>query len=174
MFKLVDLISPYVFKKEISFKRNDYIKMNGSADSKIYFIKKGSTKISIFQEDHEQIIRFGYDGDLIVAMDSFIHNSNSDFAIQAIKKTDLLVAERRDFMDFVYSTTENTRLYITILEQLVLQQIERERDLLLDSPKSRYERVIKRNPALFQIIPNKHIANYLRMTPETLSRIVKS
>ncbi|MNI15527.1 hypothetical protein D3C73_688270 [compost metagenome] len=107
-------------------------------------------------------------------MDSFIHGSYSDYTIQAIKKTDMLIAEKEDFMNFIYSTSENTKLYITILEQLVLQQLERERDLLLDSPKNRYERLIKRNPRLFQLIPNKHIANYLRMSPETLSRISKS
>ncbi|WON93091.1 Crp/Fnr family transcriptional regulator [Sphingobacterium sp. UGAL515B_05] len=174
MHKLFDLISPRIFKKEISFRRNEYIKMNGSIDSKIYFIKKGSIKISIFQEDHEQIIRFGYDGDLIVAMDSFIHGSYSDYAIQAIKKTDMLIAEKEDFMNFIYSSSENTKLYITILEQLVLQQLEREQDLLLESPKNRYERLIKRNSRLFQLIPNKYIANYLRMSPETLSRISKS
>ncbi len=174
MLKIIDLITANVFKKEVSFKRNEYVKTNGSTDSKIYFIKKGSTKISIFDEHHEQIIRFGYDGDLLVAMDSFIHGGNSDFAIQAIKRTDILVAEKTDFINFIYSSTENTKLYITLLEELVLQQIEREQDLLLDSPKNRYERVFRRNPKLFQIIPNKYIANYLRMTPETLSRIRKS
>lgn len=52
--------------------------------------------------------------------------------------------------------------------------MERERDLLIESPKERYLRVFKRNPKLFQIIPNKHIANYLRMSPETYSRLKKS
>ena len=64
--------------------------------------------------------------------------------------------------------------YNSILEDLVLQQIEREKDLLYSSPKIRYERVLKRSPKLFQEIPNKYIANYLRMSPETLSRLKKS
>jgi hypothetical protein len=34
--------------------------------------------------------------------------------------------------------------------------------------------VFKRSPQLFQEIPNKHIASYLRMSPETLSRLKKS
>jgi hypothetical protein len=60
------------------------------------------------------------------------------------------------------------------MEGLILQQIEREKDLLLDSPKDRFERVFQRNPKIFQLIPDKHIANYLRMSPETLSRLKKS
>lgn len=66
------------------------------------------------------------------------------------------------------------KIYIQIIEDLILQQMERERDLLIESPKERYLRVFKRNPKLFQIIPNKHIANYLRMSPETYSRLKKS
>ncbi len=56
---------------------------------------------------------------------------------------------------------------------LTLQQLEREIDILTKSPKERYERVLRRSPQLFQEIPNKHIANYLRMSPETLSRLKK-
>ncbi|WP_104382439.1 Crp/Fnr family transcriptional regulator [Sphingobacterium sp. HMA12] len=171
---LKDLITPAVFKKVLTFKRNELIKNSGTVDSKIYFIKKGSLKVSIFQQNAEQIIRLGYTGDLIVAIDSFFDNSNSDFVIQTIKKTEVLVAEKEDFMHFVHSCPEHTLLYIKILEELVKQQLDREQDLLHDSPKIRYERVFERTPFLFQIIPNKYIANYLRMTPETFSRISKS
>lgn len=65
-------------------------------------------------------------------------------------------------------------MWVKILENLVIQQMEREIDILTSSPKERYERVLKRSPQLFQHIPNRHIANYLRMTPETLSRLKKS
>ena len=60
-----------------------------------------------------------------------------------------------------------------MLENLVVQQIEREKDLLTQSPRERYERVLKRSPQLFQEVANKYIATYLRMSPETLSRLKK-
>lgn len=68
----------------------------------------------------------------------------------------------------------NRNLWTTILENLVIQQMEREIDILTNSPKERYQRVLKRSPQLFQEIPNRHIANYLRMSAETLSRLKKS
>jgi CRP/FNR family transcriptional regulator, anaerobic regulatory protein len=54
---------------------------------------------------------------------------------------------------------------------LVVQQMQRELDLLTASPIERYRRVIARSPQLFQEVPLKYIADYLRMTPETLSRL---
>lgn len=164
----------HLFTKKIVVKRNEFLKTQHTIDSKIYYIESGSVKISIFKENEEQIIRFGYDENLIVSLDSFITESASDFVIQAIKKTEVWVAEKVDFMDFVYSSHENTLFYIKLLEDLVLQQLEREKDLLLDSPKERFERIFNRTPTLFQVIPNKYIANYLRMSPETFSRLKKS
>lgn len=163
-----------ILKKKIILKRNEYLKLPGKVDSNIYFIESGSLKISIENEDSEQIIRFGYDGNIIVSLDSFITGKASDFSIQAIKKTELWQADKKDFFQKVYSSPENMKIYIQIIEDLILQQMERERDLLIESPKERYLRVFKRNPKLFQIIPNKHIANYLRMSPETYSRLKKS
>ena len=52
--------------------------------------------------------------------------------------------------------------------------MERELDLLTSSPHERIQRVLKRSPQVFQEIPAKYIASYLRMTPETLSRILNS
>ena len=68
----------------------------------------------------------------------------------------------------------NRTLWQTVTELLIYEQIEREKDILTQSPLARYQRVLKRSPQLFQEIPNKYIASYLRMTPETLSRIKSS
>ena len=84
------------------------------------------------------------------------------------------VTTKKTFTEFINSSIDNLKLWSGILEDLVLQQIEREKDLLINSPKERYERVLKRSPQLFQEIPNKHIANYLRMSAETLSRLKNS
>ncbi|MFT6167816.1 MAG: hypothetical protein ACJAV5_001078 [Vicingaceae bacterium] len=77
-------------------------------------------------------------------------------------------------MNFIESSEENTKVWNSMLGDLIFQQMERERDILTASPLNRYKRVLARSPQLFQEIPNKYIASYLRMTPETLSRIKKS
>ena len=95
------------------------------------------------------------------------------FIKHAIKKTVLKVVSKHQIESFL-ETESNKNLWTKILENLVLQQMEREIDILTNSPKERYERVLKRSPQLFQEIPNRHIANYLRMSAETLSRLKKS
>lgn len=156
----------------ITIDRNKFLKVKGSIDSNLYYVESGSLRIFVLDNDEEQTIRFGYKDNLIVSLDSFLTEKPSDLSIQAIKKTVLKVITKPQIEKFLETET-NRNLWVKILENLVLQQMEREIDILTSSAKERYERVLKRSPQLFQQIPNRHIANYLRMTPETLSRLKK-
>jgi len=158
----------------IMLERNEYLKVKGSADTNIYFIESGSLRAFVLDDCEEQIIRFGYTGNIIVSLDSFLTERPSDFYIQAIKKCELKVITKRDFKLFLDRDKSHQSWWISVLEELVLQQMEREVDILTTSPKERYNRILKRSPRLFQEIPNRYIANYLRMSPETLSRLKKS
>ena len=163
-----------LFDKIITLERNEYLKVKESIDTNIYYIESGSLRIFVVDEYEEQIIRFGYENDLIVSLDSFFTEKPSDFYIQAIKKTVVKVISKNKFVEFINLNEINKHTYTKILEDLILQHIEREKDILISSPKERFQRVLDRSPQLFQKIPNKHIANYLRMSPETLSRLKKS
>jgi CRP-like cAMP-binding protein len=163
-----------LWHQELHLARSEYLKMADTTDTNLYYIVSGSLHVFVEQEERLHTIRLGYVGNFIGALDSFITEAPSSFCLQAIKKTHLKVITKTAFMQLVQSSQELFALWYTLLEQLVYQQIEREKDLLLDSPKARYERVWKRSPQLFQHVPHKYIASYLRMMPETLSRIKKS
>lgn len=156
--------------KKITLERNEFLKVKGSIDTNIYYVEKGSLKIYVLDDCEEQIIHLAYTNNLVVSLDSFLTNQASDFYIQAIKKTELKVITKSQIEAFL-ENNNTEKLWTKILEDLVLQQLEREIDILTSSPKERYKRVLKRSPLLFQEIPNRYIANYLRMSPETLSRL---
>ncbi len=163
-----------LWDKTIELKRNDYLKVKGSTDTNLYLILSGSLRIFVLDEFEEHTIRFGYKNNLIAALDSFLSEQPSDLYIQTLKHCTLKVISKTNFMGFIASSLDHTKTWQLILENFALQQMERERDILTTSPVERYNRVLKRSPQLFQEIPNKYIASYLRMTPETLSRIKKS
>lgn len=160
-----------LWKETKTFSRNQFIKVAGSADSNLYFIAEGAVRVYLLEEDEELTIRFGYQNDFITALDAFITGKASELYIQALKKTTVKVISKEVYQNFIQSDKKYIQLWYVLLEQLVVQQLERERDLLTSSPQVRYDRVVNRSPKLFQEIPLKYIASYLRMTPETLSRI---
>lgn len=163
-----------LWEKELEIGRNEYLKVKGSIDTNLYFIESGTMRIYLIDEFEEHTIRFGYQNNFIVSLDSFITEKPSDYYIQALKKTKLKIISKSTFQNLISTAKGLQNTWTIILEQIVLQQLEREMDILVSSPVERYKRVLKRSPQLFQEIPNKYIADYLRMTPETLSRIKKS
>lgn len=157
-------------EKEFTVERNAYLKVNGTVDTNVYYIKSGTLRVFVLDNEQDQIIRFGYPGNLVVALDSFFTGKPSELFIQAIKKSEIGLIRKSQIEEFL-KDDGNRMIWIGILESLVVQQLEREVDILTGSPAERYLRVKKRTPQLFQEIPNKHIANYLRMSPETFSRL---
>lgn len=157
----------------ITLERNEFLKVKGTIDTNVYYVESGSLRIFVLNNDEEQIIRFGYQKNLVAALDSYLSGKPSDLYIQALKKTVVRVITKVQIEEFLKEES-HWLLWVKILEDFVLQQMEREIDILTASAKERYNRVLKRSPQLFQQIPDKHIANYLRMTPETLSRLKKS
>jgi len=163
-----------VWDKQMVLNRNEYLKVKGSIDLQLYYIESGSVRVFMDDGHEEHTIRFGYVNSFIAALDCFLTEQPSEYYIQAIKKTQVKVIRKATWMEFIGHSGRHGELWQKILELVVIQQLEREKDLLTQSPAERYKRVLQRSPELFQEIPMKYIASYLRMTPETLSRIRKS
>lgn len=162
------------WEKEITLKRNEFLVNQGDTNTNLYFVKEGSLRVFIDDEVEEHTIRFGYRNSIITALDCFLTEQPTSFFIQALKKCELKVISKKRYMRFINSAKEYEEVWKKLLESFVYQQIEREIDLITYSPQKRFERVFKRSPQVFQEIPQKYIASYLRMTPETLSRILKT
>lgn len=159
--------------KELIIKRNEFIISEGQVEKHIYLILEGAVRVFYINGLEEHSIRFGYKDSVITSLASFMNGSPSELFIQAIRKTKLLSISKDNFNSLIQSDNKRLIQYKNLLEELVVQQMDREIDLLTYSPTERYQRVFERSPQLFQEIPLKYIASYLRMTPETLSRIRK-
>jgi len=167
------LKSANIMQQMHTLERNEYLCKAGQHATDIFYIESGTVKVFVMDEE-EQIIRFGYKNDLVVPLDSFISGCPTDYYIQTIKKSGIRKISKPDFMSCLQSREDYRQAWTGILENLVLQQLEREKDILTLSAAKRYERVLKRSPKLFQEVPHRYIANYLGMSPETLSRLKKS
>jgi len=158
----------------IRLKTGDSLSRAGETENHIYYIVSGGVKACLLVENEEHIIRFGYNGSVINALPSFYLQQPSEMYLEAIRETKYHALKRIDFTRLVEQSDDMMRSYIALLEMLVVQQMERETDLLVKSPQERILRVMQRSPQLFQEIPHKYIAAYLRMTAETFSRALKS
>ena len=154
--------------------KGEFLLRAGEIERNLYYIESGAVRAFYLSEFEEQTIRLGYEGSIINSLASFLKGTPSEFYLEPIRKTKLLVISKENFFEVVEESEESRQQYSRLLELLITQLIEREIDLLTTSPIERLNRVLLRSPHLFRHIPLKYIASYLRMKPETLSRIRKS
>jgi len=160
--------------KSINLGRGDFLIKQGQVEHFTYLIQTGAVAVKLFKANESHTIRFGYKGSFLNSMPSFFDDSPSLFDIVALKKTIVKAYPKSRLFEVIDSNPKYKNAYISVLENLATQFVEREIDLLASSPAERYRRVLERSPLLFEEIPLRHIADYLRMTPETLSRLRKT
>ncbi|HEY0654893.1 MAG TPA: Crp/Fnr family transcriptional regulator [Chryseosolibacter sp.] len=152
-------------------KRNDFLVSRGQVETNLYYVVSGSMRIFYPVKEEEIVAGFAYDHNLICSYPSFIRQQPSDYAIQALGTTKLKFIKRSDFYDLFNAHRDIETAWRMLEEEALVGKIEREVEMLTFTPEERYKRLMDRSPHIFQIIPRKYIASYLRMSPETLSRI---
>lgn len=157
-----------------TFSKRDFLLREGEIEKYVYYVESGAVRLSFLSEFEDQSVRLGYPGSMIMSLASYLNGTPSEFSLEAIRKTTVRMIPKEVVEEIVYRNPENMKGYIGMLETVITQQIDREVDLLTNSPVERVRRFSARSPHVFQHIPLKYIASCFRMTPETLSRIRNS
>jgi CRP-like cAMP-binding protein len=166
----VDAFVP-LWNKQVQVKRNDFLVRQGQVEQHLYFVLSGAFRLYYPTPQEDICVGFAYPNTLLTAFPSLVTQTPSTYCIQALKKSELLAISRTDF----YALQEERPVFGTFwrheLEKALMGKMEREIDLQLLDPQQRLDRLLARSPHIFQLVPKKYIASYLRMTPETLSRL---
>jgi CRP-like cAMP-binding protein len=160
-----------LWNKEVQLNRYDFLIRQGQVGQGLYLVVSGALRIYYPLPDEETCVGFGHPQTLLVSFPSFVDNKPSDYYIQALKKSELPGICKADFIQLMQDRPSIRCFWYEQREKALVSKIEWKVDLLLPEPEQRLQRVMQRSPHLFQHIPKKYIASYLRMSPETLSRI---
>ena len=160
-----------LWNKLVQVKRHDFLIREGQVEQHLYFVLSGAFRLYYPTPQEDICVGFAYSNTMITAFPSLVTQTPSTYCIQALKKSELLAISRVDF----YALQEERPVFGTFwrheLEKALIGKMEREIDLQLLDPQQRLDRLLARSPHIFQLVPKKYIASYLRMTPETLSRL---
>ncbi len=162
-----------VWNRKQTYNRGEFILRAGEVETHVHFVLEGTQTIHYLDKDKEVCVGFGYPGTILIAYPSFISGKPSDFYLQAIKKTQLLSLKHTDWKMLLDTIPRFKDVWYKLTELGLLGMMEREVELHLASNAERYERLLKRSPKLLQMVPQRYVASYLKMEPETLSRLKK-
>ncbi len=156
--------------KILNLKKDEFIIKEGQVCRTFYFINQGSFRHYTVQENGEEsTVNLFIRHEWLLEYKSFMTQQPSQNFIQAVTDSEVFALSVLDFHELVRLSDCFFRLG-KILEQAIQNQDFQHNRL---SPEQKYERLLATKPELLQYFPLKHIASYMGMTPETLSRIRK-
>ena len=116
----------------------------------------------------------GVDGTIVMCIESLFREEPTELQIEALENSICYALPKQRLEEVALHNVNIQILYRKILEEsLILSQVHA--DLVrFESAQNRYKRMCKLMPKVVLRAPLNYIANYLQMTPETLSRVRSS
>ncbi len=147
------------------------IQRQGETASYAYFVKKGLLRsFTIDEKGKEHIFMFAPEGWMISDIESHAYDSPAELFIEALEDSEVEVINRALIKELKLShealLEETGRLLrrVGVLQRRVI--------MLMSSPAiDRYEHFVQTYPQMIHRVPQRMIASYLGITPETLSAL---
>ncbi len=156
---------------ERAFPKGAIITAKGQVERFFSIVKEGVQRIYFERDGNEACIGFAYGGSWSGVFDSFVSQSPSRFVLQALSPSVLFSIDHADLQERYRRIPKMERFGRLMLEEVVVARATREVEQLTMTAQERYDRLMSRSPHLLQLVPQKDIASYLGMSPETFSRL---
>ncbi len=147
--------------------KNDILLKEGEVCKSFYFVLEGSFVQFQSKDIDEQIVDLHLNNEWMFNQESLTEQSPSMTCIRAFSKSEILSLSLNSF-HFLCSKSQAFLQFGKILNQT------KYRTSLYDSslnPSDKYKFINNTKPELTRAFPLKIIASYLKITPETLSRV---
>lgn len=170
--ELTELLTDFQkIMKKTSFQKNELLHKEGEVCNHLFLIEKGITRAFYHKDGKDITAHFAVENGTTTAIDSFIQRKNSRYNIEVLEKSDIISISHHDLHQLLEEKPHYEKYVRIFLEQIYIDLAERIEDLLFHSAKERYDKLVKNTPNLLQRVNLKHIASFIGITQETLSRI---
>lgn len=155
-------------------KNKEIIIHNGEKSKTLIFILDGTFRGYFLNKENEEMnIFLRQNPTFFGTPDSLFSDKPTHFNIEAILAAKILVLNIADFEELAFKSSSIFQMYLNEIKSQLGNLVSRIESLIDKQPQERYEQLLFTNPKLFQTAFNKHIANFLGITPVSLSRIIK-
>lgn len=154
------------------YSQKDFLVESGRVAKYFYFGLAGVQAGYLLSSKGEKVIfGFSYQGSPSGIYDSFITQKPSSYFMEALTDSRLIAINKEHYDQLFIEFPEFYQWRTHFMEAILFGRGTREVEMLTLSAKERFDAFIKRCPDELLSIPQKYLASYLNMTPETFSRL---
>lgn len=153
------------------YRKNDYLLQYGNYHNGLYFVIDGTVGLFELADAKENYLDFFLSKEFATDLESLTTKTLSKKNLVALSDCAVFFIPRNSLLELYDVSSCYERLGRKMLEHIVTQQHKLTTVLKTLSPKDKYAFVLENRPELLQQVAIKHLASYLGMARETLSRI---
>lgn len=143
----------------------------GQVSRYIVFVAKGMLRQYYFKNGKEVTEHFSYEGCILMCIESLLKQEPTRLVAEALEPATVYLLPYDRLLKLSEDIREINIFYRKILEfSLITSQIKAD-SWRFETARERYNLLMKTHPEVIKRAPLSHIASYLLMTPETLSRV---
>ena len=157
---------------EKEYKQRSFLVESGTVAKYFYFALTGVQAGYLINSKGEKVIfGFSYKGSPSGIYDSFITQNPSSYFMEALTDSKLIAISKEKYNQLFELFPEFYQWRTHFMEAILFGRGSREVEMLTLTAKERFDAFIKRCPEELMQIPQKYLASYLNMKPETFSRL---
>ncbi len=162
---LEDLLQP------VKYAKGEKILQEGEVCSGISYIEKGLIRQFYHKNGKEVTEHIGVDHTIFMCIESLFKEEPTRLQVEALESTLVYILPKHELEAAAIRNVNIQMLYRKILEESLIQSQVHADLMRFETAPNKYKRLCEMNPQVVLRAPLTYIANYLQMTPETLSRI---
>jgi CRP/FNR family transcriptional regulator, anaerobic regulatory protein len=154
------------------YRRRQYILQEGNVCTVINFVVRGCLRMyKVDDEGNTHILQFAAENNWINDLGSFHKISPSLLNIDALEDTVVLQISHEDLISLYIAAPKFDRIFRVLVENSYVRLQERLLQNISSTADERYESFLEIYPHLVNRLSQVHIASFLGITPEFLSRL---
>jgi CRP-like cAMP-binding protein len=155
------------------FKKGTVLIQEGDVQHQAYFVIEGVVRQYYIVDGEEKTSAFFTDGQWVLSPNNLQPNMPSQHFLECSTNCSLATGDSRKGEELYLKYPNLGTVSRKLMESVYLEQHDKLKDFISNSPTERYLNMLKQHPDIFQKVPQYQIASYIGVTPESLSRIRK-
>ena len=143
----------------------------GEVAHELVFVGKGMLRQYYYKNGKDVTEHFSYEGCILMCIESLLKQEPTRLVAEALEPATVYLLPYDRLLKLSEDIREINIFYRKVLEfSLITSQIKAD-SWRFETARERYNLLMKTHPEVIKRAPLSHIASYLLMTPETLSRV---
>ncbi len=152
-------------------EKGEAILKQGEIANGIVFVGKGMLRQFYYKNGKDVTEHFSYEGCILMCIESFIKQEPTRLLVEALESATYFELPYDKLQMLIDTNPEINTFYRKIIEySLIVSQVKAD-GWRFETARDRYSLLSEQHPEVIKRAPLSHIASYLLMTPETLSRV---